>query len=179
MTTAKQDIATNDIRNIKIINQSNNESTKIWLTEDKGAITLGRVIILKDEYYSQLMDPANKLTLSELLIGNLTEEYAFAFTTMIHELVHVKQYRVLGQDTFLLNYVLRFAINSIKLGADGYGNDKYEREAYNYTPDLIQLHGGGLCEKSAEDFDYLNDQFDLGRKPVECKPYIAWMIPFL
>ena len=50
-----------DIRNIKIINRSRNRNTELWLPSDKAGITLGRIVILKDDVYNQLMDPTKIL----------------------------------------------------------------------------------------------------------------------
>src|SRR5262249_37398126 len=111
----------------------------------------------------------------ELLMGHGTPEYASAVSVMIHELVHVKQFRVLGQDAFLLNYLAKNA----PLLTDGYGHDAYEREAYNFTADILELHGGELCARTAGEMEQLNRKYDLGRGPVQCMPYIAWMIPIL
>jgi hypothetical protein len=90
-------------------------------------------------------------------------------------MVHVKQYRVLGTDTFLLNYLMKNA----PWITDGYGHDAYEREAYHFAADMLELHGGALCERTAAEQNTINAQHDLGREPVACQPYLAWMIPFL
>jgi hypothetical protein len=164
-----------DIQNVKIINHSRNFNTELWLPDGMAAITLGSVVIVNDAYYHQLMDPANAYTLTALRMGRSTPDYASALSVMIHELVHVKQYRVLGQDTFILNYLAKNA----PLITDGYGYDAYESEAYHFTADMLELHGGKLCEWTAPEQEALNIEFSLGRDPVECKPYIAWMIPFL
>jgi hypothetical protein len=60
-----------------------------------------------------------------------------------------------------------------------YGHDAYEREAYHFTADILELHGGELCARTAFLLEQANRQHDLGRDPVQCKPYIAWMIPIL
>lgn len=162
-----------DIHNIKIINESYNFNTKLWVT--KGAITLGPVVILKDNIYEQLMDSANNYSLTELRIGNGTQGFTEALAVIVHELVHVKQYKVLGQDTFIINYVL----NNIPRLTKGYGHGPYEKEAYNFEADILELHGGHLCERTSEREKVFNRVFNLGRPPIECKPFIAWMIPLL
>jgi hypothetical protein len=164
-----------DIRDIKIIREDRTFNTDLWLPDGKDAITLGSVIIVNDADYRRLMAPANNYTLTELLMGHGTLEYANAVGLMIHELVHVKQYRVLGTDTFILNYLMKNA----PLVTSGYGHDAYEREAYNFEADMLELHGGVLCERTAPNQEKKNSAFNLGRDSIECQPYIAWMIPIL
>jgi hypothetical protein len=168
-----------DISNIKIINFNRNENTKIWRSTRNGepaeGLTLGRIIILKEENYNELMNPANKYTLRELLLGAGSDAYVNALVTIIHELVHVKQHRVLGTDAFILNYLMKTA----PVISGGYGHDPYEREAYNFEADILLRHGDVLCERTAPMEDQANVMFDLGRAPVACSRPINWMILLL
>lgn len=171
-----------DIRNVKIINVSHDFDTKRFVKiasqageGDFRGSTLGPVIILSDRDYDQLTDPDNVFSLIELLTKADNEEFAKSVETLVHEMVHVKQHRELGQDTFTLNYLLKNA----PIVTDGYGKGPYEQEAYNFTADIIELHGGQLCEATAAILAGQNIANELGRAPVVCNPYVAWMIPLI
>jgi hypothetical protein len=115
-------------------------TASVYLQPDKAAITLGKVVIIKNELYDALVAPANAaVTGPDMITNDLDYNFVSAVDTLIHELVHVKQYRVDGDTGFLTNYV----IGTIASG--GYGNDAYEREAYTYTASLADLWGGKWC----------------------------------
>lgn len=110
-----------------------------------------------------------------MVYGNGSNSYGLALSTLVHELVHVKQYRVLGTDTFLLNY----SIKNAPFVSSGYGRGPYEREAYNFSADIFEVHGGHLCQSAAAKHKRQNERFELGRDPVNCKVPAAWTIPII
>jgi hypothetical protein len=164
-----------DIENVKIVNESYDSDTDFFLTDGKSGITLGPVMILKDEQFNALKDMRDDLSLAELLVDDDRDDFQRAMALLIHEMVHVQQYRELGQDAFTLNYLMKNA----PLVTDGYGGDSFEREAYNFTAAIVERWGGELCEANRNNLDSQNTRYDLGRSPVECRPFtgFGWMAP--
>lgn len=90
------------------------------------AIALDRLVILRSEIFDQLFNnPAPSLSVLRIRCG-VSRQYREALRTMLHELIHVRQWDVLGRDVFLNNYLIEVVLR-------GYGSDEFEREANALT----------------------------------------------
>lgn len=128
-----------DMDTVKIVPQRM-PTAGIYLQSDKAAITLGKVVIMRNDLYDALVAPENAgVDWAQFLTASLDFNFVHGVDTMIHELVHVKQYRVDGDHNFLANYVVG------TVAGGGYGNDAYEREAYTYTAQLADMWNGNWC----------------------------------
>jgi hypothetical protein len=96
----------------------------LYLTRGFGAITLDRLIILRNATFDALLNEPPRST-RDVLCGNTSAAFRGALSTLMHELVHVRQWDVLGEDTFLTNYL-------IETLSQGYGSDAFETQAYNF-----------------------------------------------
>jgi hypothetical protein len=111
-----------DLDNVRILPKR--ESGVLNLPKDGyDAITLGSLVILQDELYDALVGtdwfwPAVVLEWTDVMDRSMF--------TMIHELVHVRQYRELGREQFM-NVYLRDAV------LNGYANADFEEEAYSVS----------------------------------------------
>jgi hypothetical protein len=161
-----------DMQNVKIVS-SDFPTAQIFLPAGREAITLGPVIILSADIYNALFDPAHAgMTTNQLLnlpvfdtpmltCCNLTDNtctggdpacgesyYRNSIETLIHELVHVKQYRILGREGFLLTYLLSTIDYAAHHGTDAFvdGINDFEREAFVYESTITQLVDGTYCQ---------------------------------
>lgn len=110
-----------DVDRVRIVSRDT-DTAGVYLTEGYAAITLDSVVILRPELFDQLSNwkDMTKLSLG-LLVGNERE----ALLTMVHELVHVRQYRAVGREQFI-NLYLSEAL------ASGYANISSEEEAKEF-----------------------------------------------
>jgi hypothetical protein len=89
-----------------------------------GAITLDSLILLTDAQYDALM--SDDFSYDRVAQGRATADQTAAFFTIMHELVHVRQYRELGREQFLNNYLPDAVVN-------GYSGVAFELEAYSLS----------------------------------------------
>ncbi len=150
-----------DIANVKIINESKSALTRFWM--QKGAITLGPVVVLTDGDYNQLMNAANATDLYGLLMGQSGRDFSNALIVLLHEMVHVNQYAEQGRETFATNYLLKNA----PLVTDGYGSCEYEQEAYKFEASIAEYLGGEFCNHVKWRVDSEISSF-LDRQPLFC-----------
>jgi hemolysin type calcium-binding protein len=137
----------------------------IYLQADKAAITLGRVVILENDLYDALVASANaSVDWSTFLAGSVDSTFIDAVDTIVHELVHVKQYRNDGEHNFLVNY----AFGTIVSG--GYGHDAYEKEAYTYGAKLCDRWNGNWCNERRAFHNSHITELGLGIPAVVCEP---------
>jgi hypothetical protein len=102
-----------------VIISKTNPTADLYLRPTFGAITLDDVVIIEDDEF-QILRNWSKGTGEALM----SDEQS-ALRTMIHELVHVRQYRNIGKESFI-NLYLTEAI------ANGYANISMEQEAKQY-----------------------------------------------
>lgn len=126
---------------VKVLRESYNPSTDAWLNGGHPAITLGHLIVLEDALVNELLNTdRNVMTLDDLRRGGGSTEFMQALNTLLHEMVHVKQYERLGMRTFLKDYVIDVALSG------GYGFDKFEQEAIGYEARVFGVLGSRFCE---------------------------------
>jgi hypothetical protein len=123
-----------DISNARIIS-GNNPLVGKYLISDFAAITLGDLIVIRDDYFQVLMDSRNYATAVQLHGGTANCEFRNAVGLLAHELVHVRQYADIGFDAFLNYYLLQAPF--------GYASIAYETEAYGYS-DITTVPPSGL-----------------------------------
>jgi hypothetical protein len=120
-----------DIDNARILPQR--QSGVLNLPKDGyDAITLGTLVFLRDELYDSLMN--DEWGWPEVVLDPISSVKDEAMYTMIHELVHVRQYRELGRETFLNQYLPDAILN-------GYAQADFEEEAYS-----VSGHDDSWCE---------------------------------
>lgn len=116
-----------DIANARIIS-GNNALVSEYLREENGfaAITLGDLVVVRDDIFQVLTNARNHATAAQLQAGSANCDFRNAVLVLAHELVHVRQYADLGFDAFINNYLIEALIA-------GYGTDSFETEAYGYS----------------------------------------------
>ena len=112
-----------DVDEIRIIARSRTALGSLYLREGYGAITLGNVVILRDHFFEQL--DLWDHPWGEARFGHLTQEEEEALSILIHELIHIRQYREIGKEQFINRYLTE-ALKS------GYGSISMETEAYDF-----------------------------------------------
>jgi hypothetical protein len=116
------------VANVRVIPRRT-ATADLYLRSDLGvvaaAVTLDKLVILRDDLYDALMrHPA--VTLQNVRCGATTPLFREALTVLAHELVHVRQFQILGRDAFVNSYFLDVLVN-------GYGNDALESEAFDVS----------------------------------------------
>jgi hypothetical protein len=87
------------------------------------AITLGSLIVVEDYIYDTLVNVSWNWPGS---VKTWDDKHMFVLLTMMHELVHVRQYRELGRENFLNSYLHEVL-------AEGYADAAFEAEAYDFS----------------------------------------------
>ena len=149
--------------NVKIVSSAFPTAGEL-LPDDADGLTLGPVVIVESGLYDAIMDSANaQFTAADLLTNpTVSRDFLFGVSLLIHEFVHVKQYRELGQNTFFQSY--GFAAIGDQLGL---GNG-FENEAYAYEAGLIQLQGGRWCTEMKDSVNGWLTSFGVPASPVTC-----------
>ena len=186
-----------DMQNVKIV-RSDLPTASMFLIGNTHAITLGPVIVVRAELYNIIFDPANaRFTTNDLLnmpvfkmppdpinccnanlptcqSGNppsclLNSQYRDMIDMLIHELAHVHQYSVWGQEGFLLSYLFstldyqaRNALSSNPTGA----LNEFERQACLYGAGLAALTSGNYCVAAKPFHDFTAGIY--GFSPITC-----------
>jgi hypothetical protein len=110
---------------------SEDDSTAgLYLFDDFDGITLYDLVILRAAPYAELTNATRTYAVGDILAGRAPIDYVDALLTLIHELVHVRQYSALGFDSFITNYLLESGAHF------GYGKDSFEREACQFEEDV-------------------------------------------
>lgn len=107
-----------DINRSTIVSQAN-PTADLYLKPGFAAITLDDLIIIKDAEFQLLKNWSKNIG------DTLSPAEKDALALILHELVHVRQYRNMGRDTFLTQYLTEAIANS-------YANISMEQEAYRY-----------------------------------------------
>lgn len=108
-----------DIDTVRIISR-NNATAGLYLREGFLAITLDSVVVFQPELF-EVIDNWN-IPWTNVAFGGLSEAEHDGLLTMVHELIHVRQYRKVGREQFI-NLYLANAITT------EYENLTTEREA--------------------------------------------------
>jgi hypothetical protein len=122
-----------DLDGMRIISSSD-WNGQMYLQGAANAITLGQLVVVKSSIYDLIMNQ----TISSSLYDN---DRLNAVEVLIHELVHVKQYRTLGRTRFLKEYIFQNMLNLFK-----YCQDSFEKEAYSYGARVAQTWDGPYCK---------------------------------
>jgi hypothetical protein len=133
--------AFSDMEGVKVVSSAM-PTAGLYLPGDRLAITLGPVIVIKSDMYDALFSAANaNVTFSDFLTNpSIDPNYIRGVDTLIHEFVHVKQYRLLGQNQFYIQYLTEALGNAL-----GAGPVSFEQEAYAFEIGLTELQGGRWC----------------------------------
>lgn len=121
---------------------SNKDPILGWIVKDQYATTIANLVIFRDEIFQRLINL--KMPPSWLSLSNSEGDFC-AVSTLVHELVHVRQYDEIGINAFIYNYLGQ-------LGKAG-GNEvdgEYEREAYGFENQFALNapgDGGTRCNK--------------------------------
>jgi hypothetical protein len=153
-----------DMDDVKIVSSSF-PTAGFYLPGDRAAITLGPVIVMKSDIYDALFAGANSgVSYAAFLTStSVSRDYIEAVDTLIHELVHVKQYRELGKANFTVQYLGQALAN-------GYGEISFEEEAFVYEIELTELQGGRWCGVMANTDNNFISTFSLPVAPNTCPP---------
>jgi slime mold repeat-containing protein len=156
-----------DLDNVKVVS-SDFPTAGFYLPGDRLAITLGPVIVLKAKYYDALFKDSNGgVAYSDFLTSpSVCNRYIAAVDIMVHELVHVKQYRELGRYNFTVQY-LGSAL------ANGYGEVGFEHEAFNYQIGVSELQGGRFCSVMAQEDNATINSYGLSVPLNTCTPQVG------
>lgn len=112
-----------DIDRVTIVERSVTGGS-IFLRPNFSAITLGTLVILQDGLNATLAGWS--VDWHDVVWGNTDSVHLQALRTMTHELVHVRQYREVGREAFLNEYLADALVS-------GYAEIGYEEEAYQLT----------------------------------------------
>lgn len=130
----------------------------------KTAITLDRLVIVEQRHFDTLMGQAAP-SLLDLQLGNVDAEYMEALDLLIHELVHVRQYREAGTTQFLADYLA--AHSDIR---NGYFDLPQEHEAYGSASLVASGVGGAYCESLVGYYEWVSDQTGADMRVGPCRP---------
>lgn len=152
-----------DMEGVKIVSSSL-PTAGMYLPGDRLAITLGPVIVLRSDLYDAVFSANNSnVSYADFLTNSSVDSnFIKGVDTLIHEFVHVKQYRLLGQNGFYTQYLVQ-AIGSA-LG----GSNAFEQEAYAYEISLTELQGGRWCEVMKDQQNGQITAFNVPVPPVTC-----------
>jgi hypothetical protein len=125
--------AEKDLRNVHILPASHPGAGR-FLTGDHAAITLDSLVIFEDERYDAIVTWNRRW--DDVRAGALEPAQDRALFTSLHELVHVRQFREIGREQFLSEYLadaVRSGEQSVELEREAYaiapGDDSWAREA--------------------------------------------------
>jgi hypothetical protein len=125
--------AEQDVRKVHILPESH-PGAEQFSTGDHAAITLDSLVIFEDERYDAI--ESWNAAWEDVLAGTLSQAQDRALFTMLHELVHVRQFREMGRERFLSEYLadaLRSGEQSVELEHEAYaiapGEDSWARKA--------------------------------------------------
>ncbi len=111
-----------DVDRVRIINRSA-PLGDLYLREGFDGITLDSLVIIKDIHHRTLTNW--KHNWDEVKFGELSSVEEDALFLMIHELVHVRQYREMGREQFVNQYLAEGL-------AQGYPDISTEKEARDF-----------------------------------------------
>jgi hypothetical protein len=133
--------AEEDLQRVRILPQSHPGADQ-FITDGRSGVTLDTLVIATDERYDQIMNWNRSW--AEVLEGALSSPERKALFLMLHELVHVRQFRELGRQAFLDEYLPSVL-------DDGDHGARLEQEAYSIAPrkgswarDVLDAYAGVL-----------------------------------
>jgi hypothetical protein len=112
-----------DVSRVRVIS-ADGAFASVFLPDDKNAITLDGLVIIRGEIFDRLAVWAYDWSTAGA--GSLTAEEMKPLFLMLHELTHVRQYRELGREAFVNNYLVSVIQN-------GYADASFEEEAYSVS----------------------------------------------
>jgi hypothetical protein len=124
MRAGTSKVTPNEITNVKIISETN-ANAGLYLPDGAEGVTLYDVVVLRSDHYKDLMNATNSFSAADIRAGTVSEKYVDSLMTIIHEMVHVRQYAELGFHSFVTNYLLEAAVK-------GYGSNSFEKEAWRF-----------------------------------------------
>ncbi len=161
-----------DVQGIKIISDEDPDAD-MYLKDWAAAITLGPVIVMKKDYFDALVAATGPtVTLTHMLSGGLPPTLTSAIDTLVHEMIHVRQYRELGSENFIVNY----ALETIPMG---YGKESFEQEAYTFAATMADVHEGVWCREMRTKHNGFITEYNLALKPLTCTAYMEPLMPIL
>jgi hypothetical protein len=127
-----------DIEQVRIVPASYGSASMFM--GDAPGMTLDNLVVLPDDKYAALFDPANSLHNFELAgyASPSNTNYAKALSTLSHELVHVAQFRRDGKPTRLDTVIFYLAF--------GYYGSPKEGEAFWFQADIATARKGHYCD---------------------------------
>ena len=132
---------TANLRGVRITDERGDFNRDLWLT--RGAITLGKLIILKANDYIAISNQSTPYTLYDLLGSAPDDSYYEDTNLLVHEMVHVKQYDRVGTDRYFSKYILE----NVPGLTPGYGFGESEQEAYIHEKLVAESIGGFYCQR--------------------------------
>jgi hypothetical protein len=113
-----------DLQSARILPASHPGAAQ-FVTEGHSGVTLDTLIIVKDARYDRIMDWDRGW--AEVLGGEMSRAQRKALFLILHELVHVRQFREMGRQAFLDEYLTSVV-------RDGDHGARLEQEAYQMAP---------------------------------------------
>ena len=110
-------------------------------------------MIIRPDRYAALMGAHGFYTLDDLVQQRVPWVFLRAIDTLIHELVHVRQYREQGERDFLTIYLQQMALQ-------GYDHAPLEDEAYGWASDVAHHTGGFYCLDLVRRYDLEGEERD-------------------
>lgn len=137
---------------------------------DKVGITLGDLVVLRDDLFQALFDAASTLESFQWDAswgrwGRPGLGYAIALSVAAHELIHVAQYRRYGANEFRTTYIIDALVND-------YDGSAYEAEAYQFQADIGMASSGPFCELAPRILVGMPQLSGYAWR--ECPPYPEW-----
>lgn len=114
-----------DVQSVSIVERSV-PGGSIFLRPGFNGITLDTLVIFQDDMHAVLAGWSSDL--DDVIWGNVESDEFKAFFSLTHELVHVRQYREVGRETFLNEYLADALISDyaeigLEEEADGLADD--------------------------------------------------------
>jgi hypothetical protein len=167
-----------DLDNARLLGASHSKAP-LYMPSDLHVqgITYDSLILLRERLDEQLTT-ANDYTAEDIISDPALDAYQQAIETLIHELVHVRQYREMGFDTFMGNYVLQVlqAVSQALVEEDAHPTKAadsiaLESEAYGieHTVQDLAARQGMTWAKHAHDTQLGTDFVGC----AGCSPYVG------
>ena len=151
-----------NLRGVRISDEKEDFNRDLWLT--RGAITLGKLILLKRVDYAAISNRSTPYTLYDLMGSGPEDRYYEDTNLLLHEMVHVKQYDRVGTDRYFSQYILE----NFPEVTPGYGFGPWEQEAYLFEKTMAEAIGGFYCQRVKPFVDNHLRQFAPAESLVNC-----------
>lgn len=146
--------------------------SSVLLREGYDAITLGNTVVFRPDLHGALKGDLGFYTARQLREEVVPPLFRQAIDTLVHELVHVRQYRERGERDFLTLYLQQMAFQ-------GYEDAPLEDEAFAWGSEVVHHRGGYYCFDRAPFYaeQSVTRGMDLGVFP--CALPTAWVMTIL